>query len=188
MSRVFFTSDLHFGHKNIIEFDKRPFKSVEDMDEKLIKNWNRKVHGNDIVYVLGDMFWNNDTKYVQNILSTLNGQINLIIGNHEKWLRNFGVKRFLSSVKDFDDIYVSLGNGTTKRCILSHYFMPFYKNHYYGAVHLYGYSHITAEAKLENDIAKYLNEHGFPCIAHNVGCMHWNYEPVTLDEILGLEG
>ena len=90
----------------------------------------------------------------------------------------------ISGVKDFDDIQVSLGDGTTKRCILSHYFMPFYKNHYYGAVHLHGHTHNSPESILEKDIAQYLNNNGFPCSIHNVGCMHWNYEPVTLDEIL----
>lgn len=62
MPNVFFTSDLHFGHKNIIRFDNRPFFSVEEMDKTLIENWNRKVSADDTVYVLGDISWYNDEK------------------------------------------------------------------------------------------------------------------------------
>ena len=49
-----FTSDTHFGHKNIIEYCKRPFSSVEQMNEMLIKKWNNKVKVDDIVFHLGD--------------------------------------------------------------------------------------------------------------------------------------
>ena len=49
MSKVFFTSDLHFGHTNVITFDKRPFSTVEEMDEELIKRWNKKVGKGDLV-------------------------------------------------------------------------------------------------------------------------------------------
>ena len=55
MGKVFFTGDLHFGHENVIAFDDRPFKSVEEMDAELIKRWNAKVGKDDFVYVLGDM-------------------------------------------------------------------------------------------------------------------------------------
>ena len=55
--KTFFTSDLHFGHENVIKFDERPFNSVEEMDEELIKRWNNKVGKGDIVYVLGDLIW-----------------------------------------------------------------------------------------------------------------------------------
>lgn len=85
---VFFTSDLHFGHKNVLKFDQRPFFTVSEMDNALIENWNKKVRQGDLVYVLGDMFWNSEVEYVQNILKTLNGQIVLIKGNHDKWLHN----------------------------------------------------------------------------------------------------
>lgn len=181
---IFFTSDLHFGHKNVIKLDNRPYHTIREMDKSLIENWNKKVRGNDIVYVLGDMFWKCEPKYVQDILSLLNGRIIIIKGNHDRWLHNATSKKFLSGVKDFDDIEVTLADGTSKSCILSHYFMPFYKNHYCGAIHLHGHSHNTPESKLEKEISKHLNIGGFPCSIHNVGCMHWNYEPVTLDEIL----
>ena len=53
MGKVFFTSDLHFGHENAIRFDNRPFKTVEEMDEELIRRWNAKVGKGDLVYVFG---------------------------------------------------------------------------------------------------------------------------------------
>ena len=54
---TYFTSDLHFGHSNIIKLCNRPFADVESMDAALIENWNKKVKKNDTVYVLGDIVW-----------------------------------------------------------------------------------------------------------------------------------
>lgn len=56
--KVFVISDMHFGHANIIPFcNRRPFGSVEDMDETMIANWNSVVSENDIVINLGDYVW-----------------------------------------------------------------------------------------------------------------------------------
>ena len=57
---MWFTSDLHFGHKNIMKFCPKyrsHCKDVEDMDEMLIEMWNKSVQPNDIVYNLGDLFF-----------------------------------------------------------------------------------------------------------------------------------
>jgi len=62
--------------------------------------------------------------------------------------------------------------------------MPFYNGHRYQAVHLHGHSHNTEECMQEELIKRSLVANGFEARAYNVGCMHWNYEPVTLDEIL----
>ena len=53
--KIFFTSDLHFGHENVLRFDNRPFQTIEEMDEELIRRWNAKVGKGDLVYVLGDL-------------------------------------------------------------------------------------------------------------------------------------
>lgn len=182
--KIFFTSDLHFGHENVIRFDNRPFNTVEEMDEEMIKRWNAKVGKGDIVYVLGDFIWKAATNEAVSIIRRLNGQIILIKGNHDRFLHNAAAKKALAGIKDYDDICVTLEDGTTRRCILSHYFIPFYNGHRYQAIHLHGHSHLTEEAAEEIRITAELNEKGYDLKIYNVGCMYWNYTPVTLDEIL----
>lgn len=79
---IFFTSDTHFGHKNVIGYCKRPYENTDDMDEDLIARWNAVVLPEDIVYHLGD-FSLNKTK-VKKITPRLNGIKKLIAGNHDK--------------------------------------------------------------------------------------------------------
>ena len=57
---VYFTSDLHLGHKNILRLCDRPFASIEEMDEVLMDNWNRKIHRDDTVYIMGDLMFRNE--------------------------------------------------------------------------------------------------------------------------------
>ena len=182
--KIFFTSDLHFGHENVIRFDNRPFNTVKEMDEEMIKRWNAKVGKGDIVYVLGDFIWKAATNEAVSIIRRLNGQIILIKGNHDRFLHNAAAKKALAGIKDYDDICVTLEDGTTRRCILSHYFIPFYNGHRYQAIHLHGHSHFTEESAEEVRITTELNEKGYDLKIYNVGCMYWNYTPVTLDEIL----
>lgn len=184
MQKIFFTADTHFGHENVIRFDKRPFVSAAEMDEEMIKRWNNKVGKDDLVYVLGDMIWKSITNYAEPLIQSLNGQIILIKGNHDQFVKNGKAKKALAGIKDYDDIVVTLEDGNKRRCILSHYFMPFYNGQRYQTILLHGHSHSSEESNVEQEIAKKLNERGFQNEIYNVGCMHWNYEPVTLDEIL----
>lgn len=55
-----YISDLHFGHKNVIQFDHRPFSDVEEMDRMLIQAWNTRVYEDDHVYILGDFCYRNE--------------------------------------------------------------------------------------------------------------------------------
>ena len=72
---IFFTSDLHLGHANIIRLCDRPFSNVEEMDETIINNWNEHVHKDDTVYVLGDFTMIKDVAIVENYINQLNGKI-----------------------------------------------------------------------------------------------------------------
>ena len=79
---IYFTSDCHFNHKNIIPYCNRPFANVAEMNRVLIDNWNSVVKSEDTVYVLGDFILGNaDT--VPDILRQLNGTIILVRGNHD---------------------------------------------------------------------------------------------------------
>lgn len=128
--------------------------------------------------MLGDMIWKTRSDEAPKLIKSLNGQSILIKGNHDRFLHNAKAKNALAGIKDYDDICVTLENGTKRRCILSHYFIPMYNGHRYQAIHLHGHSHFTDEADIEVDIADRLNKQEF----HR--CMYWNYEPVTLDEII----
>lgn len=79
---IFFTSDHHFSHKNIIQLCNRPFNSVEEMDEEMIRRWNSVVAEEDFVYYLGD--FSLSIKPVEKYVHRLNGTKILIPGNHDK--------------------------------------------------------------------------------------------------------
>lgn len=83
--KLFFTSDPHYGHENILKYCHRPFSSIEEHDEELIRLWNETVPEDGIVFILGDIGFCSET-YLKTILNRLNGKIYWIIGNHD-WRR-----------------------------------------------------------------------------------------------------
>lgn len=95
---VYFTADTHFDHANIIRFCDRPFATVEEMNETLIANWNRKVRANDTVFIMGDMFFR--TTDPEPILRRLKGKKHLIVGNHDsQWMKKVDLGRYFESVE-----------------------------------------------------------------------------------------
>ena len=84
MSNIFITSDTHFHHANIIRYCGRPFADADEMDEKLIENWNNIVKPQDKIYHLGDVYFHSKTKNTEHsVLQRLNGIKVLIVGNHD---------------------------------------------------------------------------------------------------------
>jgi len=79
---IWFTSDTHFYHKNIIKFTNRPWNTVEEMNNALINNWNEVVKPNDTVFHLGDFAFTSNGNW-KKLINELNGKIYLILGNHK---------------------------------------------------------------------------------------------------------
>lgn len=85
MSNIYFTSDNHFGHAKVIEYCNRPFKSVDEMNEALIKNWNKVVKPDDFVFVVGDFMMYMKKPELKILLARLNGKKTLVKGNHDSF-------------------------------------------------------------------------------------------------------
>ena len=79
---VFYTSDEHYGHRNIITYCNRPFRDTEEMTEELVRRHNAVVSANDLVYHLGDFAL--DERLVEPTLKRLTGKHRLIVGNHDR--------------------------------------------------------------------------------------------------------
>lgn len=80
---IYFISDTHFNHDREFVYGPRGFKSIEEMNEALIKNWNETVTGADDIYVLGDFFLGTDERFIRDTIMKLRGNIHLIFGNHD---------------------------------------------------------------------------------------------------------
>ena len=80
--KYFVTADLHPGHENIIDYCKRPFDNISEMDSKLIQNWNKAVKKDDTIFHLGDFCFKSKTAY-EEYAGSLNGNIIFIKGNHD---------------------------------------------------------------------------------------------------------
>ena len=90
---IYFTADTHFGHANAVWMCGRPYPDVEVMNEAMIAAWNERVHGNDTVYIVGDMFFR--CADPESILRRLKGKKRLIVGNHDgSWMGKVDLNRY----------------------------------------------------------------------------------------------
>ena len=158
---MYFTADTHFGHKNIINFCKRPFSSVQEMDDVLIMNWNATVGKNDTIYHLGDF----SMKAHRDYLAELNGNIIFIKGSHDKWMKN---TPSLIELR-LPDRYVDAEFASYPRyLVLCHYAMRSWKMSHYASWHLFGHHHGNLES------------HG---LSFDVGVDCHKYSPISLDDV-----
>lgn len=172
---IFYISDTHFGHKNILKYDNRPYFTVAEMDADLIKRWNNAVKPTDTVYHLGDFSWLKPAEESE-ILQQLNGTKILIRGNHD-----YKPTAEWSEVLPFAEI---VDNG--RHVILSHFPIASYKNMTHGYYHLYGHVHNSFEDGLFDAYRRAWEKHYEKQMrSFNVGCMNplMDYTPRTLDEI-----
>lgn len=100
MSKVYFISDLHLGHKKICEFSgelRGGCKTVEEHDAWIVEKWNSVVTKQDLVWVLGDVCFD---KEKLPLLKTMKGSKHLILGNHDEFkLEEYG--KYFNKVHGF---------------------------------------------------------------------------------------
>jgi calcineurin-like phosphoesterase family protein len=175
--RIFFTSDMHFSHRNIIEFCKRPFSSIDEMDEALIKNWNSVVREDDLVFNLGDFSFASNTR-TQEIIDELNGRHVLILGNHDM-LRPYN-KAIYSK---FEFVTQQMQLQIEGRYVyLNHY--PFlcyggsYRADYHSVWQLFGHVH-SSDKSGGLDTKRLVNL--FP-YQYDVGVDNNNFTPISWEE------
>jgi calcineurin-like phosphoesterase family protein len=137
---IFFSSDQHFGHRRICEYEpiSRPFASVEEMDEILIERWNSKVKKNDESYILGDYSFHNLEKTIE-ITKRLNGSKRLIIGNHDIKLLKYEEFHDLFEKRVFNLLDIKLNKIKYTLC---HYpMMSWNCSHHDNSYQLFGHVH-----------------------------------------------
>lgn len=138
MGNIWFTSDTHYGHRNILEYCKRPFSSIDEHDEALIERFNEAVGDNDIVYHVGD-FALCSYERAQEIGRRLNGkEFHIILGNHDKVIRKNHFPSFSSAQ---DVLLLKFGKSRNDWIWLSHYAHARWPHAHHGALHLFGHSH-----------------------------------------------
>ena len=104
MKLIYYTADLHIGHTNVLRHCDRPFISVDDMNEALIRNWNARIQRLDTVYIIGDLFFRNKSP-AETYLAELKGRKHLITGNHDSsWMKKTDWPGFFESVNPLQTI------------------------------------------------------------------------------------
>ena len=164
---IFFTSDTHFGHKNILHLGHgRPFSSIEEHDEELIKRWNSVVTPQDTVYHLGDVGFCKPQRIVE-IFNRLNGTIHILRGNHD----DTEVGIYATNVAAISDYKELRHNG--QMIVLCHYPILEWNGAYKGAWHLHGHTH----GSLHPDFV----DHSVPRLDVAVDC--WDFTPASVEQI-----
>lgn len=170
---IYYTSDTHFSHANILGFCRKQFKTIEEMNELIISNWNKTVMPDDVVYHLGDVHFGGQENYKRTI-DRLIGYKVLIRGNHDKSrakMLDFGFDEVYNHLvvtdggKQIHLQHVPIGHdpyvGRTYPPELSTHPMPLYDYWLCGHVH---------EKWKKTDGGKIIN----------VGVDQWNFTPITL--------
>ena len=173
-NEVWFTSDTHFYHENILRYCNRPFANITEMNEELIRRWNETVPADGIVFHLGDVCFGGSDKW-NDVLHRLNGRIFLIVGNHDmKTIMENNIERFEHISQQ---MCIRVGS---RRIILNHNPFLAYGGAYGGVWQLFGHVHSGPRANtgLDQTRMQYL----FPR-QYDVGVDNNDFHPISFNEV-----
>ena len=139
---IWFSSDTHFSHSNILKYCNRPYSNVEEMDDLIFKNFRSCLKKGDTLFFLGDLTFDK-MKAVEffDMLESIGVVCTFIFGNHDHKRVRSVVKKRCFNTSNMLDIEVE-GIPMT----LSHYAMRVWNKSHYGAWNLFGHSHGTLES------------------------------------------
>lgn len=164
---IYFSSDLHLGHHNAIQFNNRPFATVEEMNETIIHNFNSVVKKNDRLYLLGDITHRIPETQANELISRLKGRKILLRGNHD---RQYDPSLF-EEICDYKEF-----NLEKLKYVLIHYpLMEWNRSRHNNSIHLHGHIHSDGQYNQNN------RENGI--MRYDVGVDANGYAPVSLAHI-----
>jgi len=179
---IHFASDNHFGHANIIKFCKRPFDTVEEMDEEMIARWNEVVTVGDTVYYVGDFCLGGYDQW-QRYRNRLNGKILFVPSDHDhRWVKCVIGACGITPLWILQPLYVlRLGKRVSELTkgmptdlhdiVLCHWMMRSWPRSHYGTWHIHGHHHRRAHLE-------------FPGKVLNVAVDLHDFYPWSLDEVV----
>lgn len=172
---IWFASDYHFCHANVIKYDNRPFSDVDEMDNTLIENWNSLISENDTVIYMGDLCFDRSSKTAKNIVDQLKGKIHFVLGNHDKEKDIKKLNRF-ESVSDYINLSVLDEENPRKYqgIMIMHFPILSWDKSHHGEWHLHGHSHQS----LTEHYPEYYKRKVL-----DMGCNGWDYKPVSYSQI-----
>jgi len=168
---IYFTSDLHLGHRAVIHMQNRPFADVDEMNRTLIMNYNAVVHKDDTVYILGDIAHRTRVEEVNALIAKLNGKKYLLRGNHDKAYD----PALFEEIRDFMTISYA-----GRYIALMHYPMLSWPRSHYGSIMLHGHMHNDESYNLENQ------KNGI--LRYDVWVDANGYYPVSVEQIIEFFG
>lgn len=164
---IYFTADMHFGHKAILTMQNRPFESVEEMNRVILDNYNSVVKKDDTVYILGDLCHHIKIEEADDIIRRMNGKKFLIKGNHDK---NYDPRLFVD-IKEYMTV-----SAYGKCFVLMHYPMLSWPKKSSGSIQVHGHIHARDDYN-EANRAEGINR-------FDVGVDANNFMPVSAREVI----
>lgn len=179
---VWFISDFHLYHKNVIKYDNRPFvdenggPDLEAMHQAILDGWNKVVKPKDVVFYLGDLCFNK-FELAKEFVKQLNGEIHFVMGNHDEYKDIVKIGRF-KTVSDLVDLNI-IGDKKNKNMhfILMHYPIYSWNRKHHGTTHLHGHCHGNLHHGESADY--YIGKK-----VMDVGCNLIDYTPISYLEII----
>jgi len=173
MRNIFVISDTHFFHRNILTFKNkndeliRPgFSSVEEMNEKIIDNWNKTVNDEDVIYHLGDFTFGSNNR-IKDVAPRLKGRKRLLLGNHDYQPKDY--QPYFDKIFSF----IQFGRDMFKRPVVLCHF-PLHTSAFDYRV---GNEGLNIHGHLHKNLTG-LSEHVNVCVEHT------NYSPVSIEDIV----